>query len=391
MKRIYQFLIFVAMTTVLGCGKCKPRHTQSNDVPKTIDVGINHTIETFMILRALADNDPLFQYRDSSYKGKPIMYEARKAFADYKNHSAVVKTQEMIAATSFTGDVILQGLLYFEELPSTKLKYEINSELWKNRQDSLKDYIAVLADFYTEANVNAFISNHADFYEGTITEAESYLEADLIPTMEDYFKMENEGYKMLLIPNSPFGMGFGASTSTKDGDLFFQIISPASETEWNSAGIYANYGYTGEGAQDYYDELVVHEFCHSFITPFITHEQWRTEIAKTDSLFTPKLKAIMEQEGYGSWWGYVNEHLVRLGELRVAKMLNAENYEAMRQGYIDKGFVLLPAAEECILNYENNPTKYATFHAFIPELILQLETFSCAEINNKLDGLESHN
>jgi len=302
--------ILFSILTLISCEEI--RKSQTNVIQdKQIEVSINHTIETFMILRSLSNDDPLFKYRDSSYLGKPIMYEARKHFAEYRKHTSVIETQRMLNATSSTGDLILQGLLYFEELPSVSLKYEISAEDWINRKDSLISYVEVLQNFYKEAKVNEFISKHANFYAGAITEAKTYLDIELIPIMEDYFGISNLAYKMILIPNSPFGMGFGANTESTKGDIFYQIISPANDIEWNENSNYDTFGYSGEDADEYYRDLVVHEFCHPFITPFIEDKKWRSEIAKTDSLFVEELKSKMSEQGYDSWWGFVNEHLVR--------------------------------------------------------------------------------
>lgn len=385
-------IMLIALLSFLSCTEEKSAKLEIIQEPKQVEVGINHTIETFMILRSIANEDPLFQYRDSTYLGKPIMYEARRAFKDYKAHPAVRQTQKMLEATSSTGDLILQGLLYFEELPSTSLKYEVSSEEWKNRKDSLISYVKSLHQFYEDAKVGEFISSQSDFYRGAISEAESFLDDDLIPTMEFYFGMENHAYRMILIPNSPFGMGFGASVSSEQGDIFYQIISPSNELEWSASATYTTYGYSGEGAEGYYRDLVVHEFCHPFITPFIETEKMKNEIAKSDSLFIPALDSIMSDQGYGSWWAFVNEHLVRLGELRVARTMNIEDLEAMRKYIIEEnGFILLPDAEELVLKYENNRSQFETFRDFIPTLLEQLESFNKSEINTKLEKREKEN
>lgn len=359
-----------------------------NQVLKRIEIEVHPTIETFMIVRSIASNDPLFQYRDTSYTGKPMLYEARKAFAKYANHPAVAETQRMLNATSATGDVILQGLLYFEEFPSKALKYEITSENWRHRKDSLIQFVDALHTFYHDANVGEFLAAHADFYEGAIAESRTYLREDLIPTMENYFGIENLGYKMLLLTNSPFGMGFGAHVTANEGDIVYQIISPANDIVWQPDAAYDSYGYSGEGADSYYRDMVVHEFCHSFVTPFIESETMKKEIAKYDSLFVPKLDTIMSEQGYGSWWGFVNEHLVRLGEIRVAQAMEVEDLHAMRKSNVEENsFVLIPDAEKRVREYENNREKYPTFHDFIPVLIDQLQEYSREDMTSKLEQL----
>lgn len=385
---MYRGFLFFTLLTVLSCTGEKQPSTETIQTSKKVEVVIHPTIETFMILRAIAHNDPLFRYRDSTYKGKPLMYEARKAFADYQHHPAVAATQNLLNATSATGDVILQGLLYFEPLPSNKQKFEITADQWKNRKDSLIHYVHLLHQFYHDADVGKFISNQSVFYSGAIEEAKSYLDDDLIGTMEGYFGIKNHGYTMILIPNSPFGMGFGAKTKSDQGDRFYQIISPANEIMWKAHSTYETYGFAGVGAADYYRDLVVHEFCHPFITPFIERKKWRTEIAKTDSLFVPALDSIMAKQGYGTWWGFVNEHLVRVAEIRIAKEMGVQSLATMRNyNVVENGFVLIPEAEKRMEQYENNRDQYPNIRLFIPTLIEQLSTYSKADMHKKLQQL----
>lgn len=386
--------LIILLFTLPLFSSCNGENTvqiKTSQKQKKVEVEIHETIETFMILRALASEDPLFQYRDSTYKGKPIMYEARKAFAEYKNHKAVIETQKLLNTTSSTGDLILQGLLYFEELPSTSLKYEITSEEWKNRKDTLIQYVHVLHQFYKDAKVNEFILSQADFYEGAIAEANSHLNENLINTMEDYFGIQNHAYKMILIPNSPFGMGFGASVASDDGDIFYQIISPSNDIEWNNRSTYDTYGFSGEGSEAYYRDLVVHEFCHPFITPFLEKQQWKTAISKTDSLYLPQLDSIMSNQGYGSWWGFINEHLVRTAELRIAKKMNEKSLEEMRTYNVKEcGFIFIPESEKLMGKYEANRNMYSNIEAFLPELIDQLNTFNKEDVRMKLRQLATN-
>ena len=51
------------------------------------------------------------------------------------------------------------------------------------------------------------------------------------------------------------------------------LISPASEIKWNENTSYDTYGFSGEGAKEYYRDLVIHELCHPFVTPFIESEK----------------------------------------------------------------------------------------------------------------------
>ena len=382
MFKIRIYIIFLILCACKGENQTSKKQIQDQ---KNVEIQIHKTIETFMILRSIADKDLLFQYRDSTYKGKPIMYNARKAFAEYKNHPAVAETQKLLDKTSSTGDLILQGLLYFEELPAKSQKYEITSDVWKDKKETLTSYVNTIHQFYHDANVEAFLTKQTDFYKGAITEAKSYMAADLIFNLEGYFGIKNHAYKMILIPNSPFGMGFGAKVTSIEGDIFYQIISPSNEISWNKNANYTTYGYAGEGAKEYYRDLVIHEFCHPFITPFLESSKMKHKIAQSASLYTLKLDSVMTKQGYGTWWGYVNEHLVRLAEIRIAKQMNEQSTDQMRNNNIKKnGFVLLPEAENLIEEYENNRNTYPNIRLFLPKLIAQFDAVSKEEIDKKL-------
>ena len=352
---------------------------------KEIKVVTNKTIETFMILRSLSESDPLFKYRKSDYKGKPLIYSAREYFKDFKSNIAVKKTQELLSETSNTGDLILQGLLYSQELPSTKLKYELNP-YWKNREKELRAYLKVLKQFYKTANVEEFLNKNEQFYEGAKKEAQSHLDKRLIPTMEEYFGKTNPNYELIIIPISPFGMGFGANVGTGKDKILYQIISPANDIEWhNNLDDYEEFGYSGKGSDSYYRDLVAHEFCHSFITPIIKQEKYREKINQTDTLFVPELDTIMNKQSYGNWWSFVNEHLVRLTSIRIEKKIGIEDLKQMRlDNVVDKGFILIPDAEELISQYENNRQEYPTFAKFLPQLINQFGNYTKEDIEEKV-------
>lgn len=378
-----RILLLIISLLLISCNSEKKKDTKVSE-PKKIEIGINHSIETFMILRSLADNDPHFKYRKSEFKDNPLVYSSRQFFESYREHIAVHKTQEII--NEFGVDVTLQGLLYSQELPNVKLIYEINSPDWKQNREKLIEYLSLLKDFYVEANVSGFITQHKPFYLGAITEAKSHINPNLIQTMENYFGTENDHYKVILAPNQPFGMGFGADVENKKEKILYQILAPANGIHWEEKiNDYSEFGYSGNDANEYYRDLVVHEFCHSFITPIIEQEKYKTKINQSNSLFIPKLDSLMTEQGYDNWWSFVNEHLVRLGEIRISKKMGIDDLEEMRNYNIsENGFILIPDAEELIIEYETNRKDYPTFELFLPKLVEQLNSFTKIDIENKM-------
>jgi len=93
----------------------------------------------------------------------------------------------------------------------------------------------------------------------------------------------------------------------------------------------------------------------------------------------------MTEQGYDNWWSFVNEHLVRLGEIRISKKMGTDDLEEMRNYNIkENGFILIPDAEQLIIEYETNRKEYPKFELFLPKLVEQLNSFNKIDIKNKM-------
>lgn len=355
---------------------------------KQIAVCYNRTIETYMILRALSDSDYVFGYLMRNNKKlalnvRPLLYDAQQYFKAFKKHPAVAETQKLQNKIEDFGGIACQGLLYADELPAMKLRVEPTDDYWKEHKAELIEYLKVLHTFYEEAKVEAFFSKHAAYYAGAIAEAKGYINDRVIETMEAYFGKQNDAYTMVIIPLNPFSMGFGANI----GKDLYEIISPANDTKWFSTGIYTTYGYGGDGAKEYFRDMVTHEFCHSFITTTIDQKLWRMQIDRYDSLYTSLLDSFMQNQGYGDWWNFANELLVRMGEIRVtaAMGLKMDALEMLKENLEKNRFVLLPDyLDRMEEEYEKHRDRYPTIEHFLPDLIKNFANYSTQEIDTRL-------
>lgn len=375
---------FASLLLLLSACNNNPVKQESPPVKK-INVGYNRTIETIMILRAIHPEDPLLKYRSDTDKGRPMLYKARQHFAKYKEHPAVAATQEILAMTQDIGGRLFQGIMYAEELPGTTLKYNITDDFWKQHKTELSDYMQALGTFYNDADVEGFLKENQQFYNGAIAEAKQYINDSITGIMEDYFGKANASYDMYLLTMSPFGTGFSVTTTDSEGNHQYAIVSPVGDVDWNDTDKNnKGFGFDGEEAPAYYRELVVHEFAHSFITDVIMQDSFRKQIAQYDTLFTPALDSVMQELAYGDWWGFVNEHFTRLGHIRVMEIADKNEANELRKADKEYGFVLMPEAEERIREYENNRAKYKTIDDFLPVLIRQFGTFNREYIDRKL-------
>jgi hypothetical protein len=90
----------------------------------------------------------------------------------------------------------------------------------------------------------------------------------------------------------------------------------------------------------------------------------------------------MSEQAYRNWWTCVTEHIVRLGEIRIAIAMNDSlTAEKIRTENIEQNkFIYLPYLEGKIIEYENNRDKYHSFSDFFPELITTFSQIDTTEV-----------
>lgn len=381
-------LVPIILGIILLAGSCADIDDQQPGQGKKIEIGYNRTIETVMILRSISDTDYFLSRVPENSTARPMLYEARKYFKDYKNHPAAIETERLFYDIQDIGGVLLQGVLYAEELPNYNVIYEPELEYWKNNKAILADYMRMLADFYKVADVATFLAEHKAFYDGAVAEASQYVNDSVTAVMENYFGKKNRGYKMYLLPMNPYGWGFSATTNGINGANQYIIISPVKDIDWDgNLNHLEEYGFGGAKAKEHYRELVVHELVHPFITNTIEQGLYKQQIAQYDTLYTPLLDSLMQEQGYSGWWSFVNEHLVRLAHIRVAELMDHEEADALRKTDVGEyKFVLIPEWEELMKQYEQSRDKYPSIDNYLPVMIDHFKDIDTAKLNSLLRG-----
>jgi len=96
---------------------------------------------------------------------------------------------------------------------------------------------------------------------------------------------------------------------------------------------------------------------------------YQKELKQHKHLLKPIAKK-MRNQAYGDWGTVLAEHLVRMGEVRIADLLGlgGESKEKLRYNYLDRHFIYLPHFLKVIKEYEGD-SKYETFQDFIPIIV----------------------
>ena len=101
-------------------------------------------------------------------------------------------------------------------------------------------------------------------------------------------------------------------------------------------------------------------------------------------LYTSELKEALPKQ-VGTWFDCMAEHLVRLGEIRLAmRSGNTSWAEELRSYHIeDQKFIFLPDLEEKIKEYEKDD-RIKSFEDYLPELLSVLKQFNEEKIKERI-------
>lgn len=335
-----------------------------------IEVAINKNVETLFILYPLVDLG-LPPVENSLWDA------AIQHFQKYKGHEAVKKLAALIGRTGIDGPVGL--ILHYSELPMISIRYQLDDNILKSfsetgdaqqGQSEIHEFIVAFKDFYIQADVDAFLAKHQAYYQRAIEDVKKNLPPDhFIPTLERYYGQQNRAYFLNPSPVLFPGFGFGKRIDTDEGLVVFNTFGPFRSDPANPSQLPYHFD-----RADRIRDLSVHEFGHSFVNPITELPENRALIEQYAHLFEP-LKAQMARQGYGNWWICVTEHLVRLGEIRIALALqDPQTADKLRHTFTgQRNFVYLPQLESKIIEYEAKRDAYSSFGDFFPRL---MEAFS---------------
>ena len=378
MKKILLFL-FLSIFPILFFSQ--NNRTGKSEEIKLIKTEVNKNIETLGLIMSLAIEEEIFTSWFS--KSAHLLRFYLKEFQKFKQHPAVIKAKYLFENDIFGWGSQTQGL-YFSELPEFKIKYELPKDeqygqIYKLTQKEidieLKDFYSKAKDFYFDAKLDSFFLANNKVYEKIIDEIKTSLpDNNLISSMESYHGVKMAGYKIipsLFIPNY---INNGERITTDSGIINYFVLGPhediAIDSNSNETSLLKLKGF-GFKNKDHLTNMGIHEFGHTFIRLFIYIPDNLKLTKSLSFLYTKALSDNMLKWGYGSWEACFEEHLVRLCELRIAKLMENKKRERqiLKEYYKKEKFIYLPQLNQIIIEYESNRNKYKKIEDFLPKII----------------------
>ena len=378
MHRIWK-LVIAPLVLIASCNNHVSDRADSFN--KKIEVESNSNVHTAHFIE-------LFVW-PGEYPTRPIVVAAQEHFAPYKDHPAIIFSDSILQNEVFYFDELTEILLYLEDLPSTNFRYTLSNSPYAGREQVINRWMGLLSDFYQDAQVESFLRNHSGFYRGAQNEVQKNLPpADFISQIESYYRTEKCSYTIIAAPEMPTGgaygqRGIGPYIYTDEGMKIFQIISASLPVEKDSYS--KQYEYFGFDNKEFTLRNSYHEFGHAFVNTILSKEENLAVLDSYRHLFTPKLQERMQEQNYGTWFDCIAEHLVRLGEIRLADRSGDLKWsKELRSEHTNRlHFVFMPELEDAILMYEADSI-HGTFEEYLPELFRSLDNLSSETIDHRI-------
>lgn len=363
--------------------------------PPRLSVTWNPNVETYFILERIAVarlGNYGYITKDMDNAHQPMVKAGFETFGAYKDSAIGIKAAALLDTLRkihIFNDLILEALLYTRPFPDTGYRYPLTQiQNYPNGDTALrliKPFFRDMQAFFVSAHVGEFLERNRPFYEGAVKEVSKDIPPGIDRYMERYYGEKVPSFTVIVNPTMPMApvegdfRGVGPSVVTDKGKIPFMIMSssimlPPQPT----ISQYTKFGFDNPAHTVF---LTVHEFGHSFVNPHLT--PYQEMIEKYNVLFTDSLKKVMNAQDIYSWYSCVVEHIVRLGEIRIAEyMKDTARAQSLRKLHIGSyNFVFIPAMEEKMKIYERHRRQYPTFNDFLPELLKVFNDFTPKQVN----------
>ena len=390
MKKLLTLTLIVCSITVYS------QFTQR--ISKKVTLSVNTNIETYFIAEKLAVEhigNYVFSNKNTRFSHQPLVYFAQEEFAQWTNSPVILRIAGILKQVRdlfHDNAQTLEFLLYKNQFPDTGFRWRPPANLQAFDESRFPGGMALtleladsLASFYSQANVGSFLKRNAFFYKGALSEARKHINPKAIPFMEKWYGQQFAAYELYLMPGMPITPGddnyraFGPTLTSPKGNVSVMVFSSSIQLPlMKSLKEYKRFGFDNAEVTRF---LTVHEIGHSFVNPVV--KPMRAGIEHDTALFTSSLKTALESSYIDSWENCLIEHLVRLGEIRIAVAMG-DTTEAMRLRKMHVNqfkFGLLPLLEKTITEYEKQRATYPDFKSFLPEIFKTLHRLTPADVD----------
>jgi len=374
-KKLYLLLLAIAMPFL--------HLAKAEDNKNKVNVAVHEPIELLITIYHLSP--PAKRFIKSTKRQRDwvdvLIQPLTAPFQDHKDHEAVQSAIRLYEKYKVWLPTLVNIGIQNRQLPLDPNLFESKENL--DFQKDVRDFIRLANQFYTETQFKKIFEQNRQVYQAIEEEVRNNMpDPNFYQTMEDFYQKSFHSYNLYPSPLLPAGngMGFGPRLKTEDGYMIFNVFSGVEQPQIDPKKIVKPNGFYGY-PKWWVRNISTHEFGHSFVNAplFVYHK----ELKQHKQLLKPIAKK-MRKQAYRDWGTVLAEHLVRMGEVRIADLLGLEgdSKEKLRYNYLDRHFIYLPHFLKVIEKYEGD-SKYKTFQDFIPVIVDSLSDIDVKQTKKK--------
>lgn len=357
----------------------------NNNQTNKFEIKTNINLDLFAVLFNLSEaGDYLFENNPTPRASLARVLTSE--FKKYKNHNSIKELNKLLNLDLIDFyDIDLS--LYYSPLPDFNKVADFSNEYYIHDSLSKRQIDSIFYQFEESVKKFYYDTNFENQYQKLIKKLRKKLFNELnfkIPyetyifEMEKYYGLTRDKYSAFVSLFAFNGIGRSRTIVDYEGKKsVFLLLTSDPENESKNINIKKlrkiNLGFQNE---NFFREICLHEIGHTFFVESIRNNDFIIKMINSiEYLFTDSLKSLMRSQGYADWKMCFEEHLVRLGELKVeGKFRNEDFVISYRNECLKKrGFIYLELMEEIFIDYEENRDYYSTINLFIPNLITRIE------------------
>jgi hypothetical protein len=295
-------------------------------------------------------------------------YQALKSyFAPYRRHDAI-KLAERLTRRGFTYDAPVAFIAGLAELPALTAPNRFDAQLVKRAgsEKALADFAKALANLASQSRFAEFLGSQSPLLDDIVRQTVSDWDlAGMVDWMQVFYGIRADEYHLVLVPAMFPGGGYGVSVRTAAGKLaLYMFLRESGQTEGAP-----QFFTTGKTTQ----WLALHEWGHSFVNPALGRYPERVRSLRP---LYDKVAPQMKKMAYGNVETFLNEQVLRaVVVLGVKDLLGDEAARARVQQEESIGFYLTQSTVGLLESYRQRRSEYATFEAFVPEILRSYEEY----------------
>ncbi len=347
--------IFIAFITCISLFGCKSDYNNKLRAEVTLD----SRVELISIMCYLSDYEEYNKCQIASYKTEIDSY-----FKDFRNHKAILFLKDIREKYQTGHDAPLNFAVYLTDSLTPAISFEkLPKDFNPNWDESVYNQLAEHAQqFALDTKFNIFFQKQNNRYKQEI----EYIEKEINSSIKfDWFTSffgeipENSNFKVI-ISLTVGNCNYGPSSIINNEKTFYSIIGAFDHSDSISIGSS--------------DDIIIHEFCHSFCNPIIDKYKERL-----DSIGKLILNDYMNREhdnAYNNWTTVLNETLVRVS---VACYLSEnENWVKSKLNFMTdkkKGFMWTKTLTDSFLKLQKKTSVLQSEDLYINEFIKVLNEY----------------